>query len=163
MGLLTRRSSEPGFPKVFTISMHSIATYFEGRRMLRMLAAATLCYWIVMTILMHMPLTPRLKKPGPGLPADKTVHFVLYGGLATALILTAEQRARVRPATFPKSRLVRYGLVFVFCTVHGYLEELTQPLTGRTYDLSDFVADCLGASVALVGCFVVGRIIAWRK
>jgi len=143
--------------------MLPFAPNITSRRLLHVLAAATFCYWIVLTILMHMPLTQRLKQPSTGLPKDKTVHFVLYGGLATALLLTLEQRARVRPASAPRSHLGRYALVFVVCTVHGYLEELTQPLTGRTYDLSDFAADCLGASVALVGCFVVGRTMVWRK
>lgn len=130
----------------------------SDRRLLQLLAAATLCYWLVLTVLMHMPIPKRLHEPESGLPKDKTVHFILYAGFATALFLTFEQRARVRPNAAPRTRLGRVAVLFVICAVHGYLEEFTQPLSGRTYDLSDFASDCFGASTALAACLLVSRL-----
>jgi VanZ family protein len=142
--------------------MSSVAENISDRRLLRLLAAATLLYWIALTIVMHMPLPPSLREPEPGLPTDKTVHFVLYAGFATILFLVLEQRARFRPATRPESRAARAAAVFSFCAVHGYLEELTQPLSGRTYDLVDFAADCVGASIALTVCLLALRLLPAR-
>ena len=142
--------------------MSSFASKISDQRLLQLLAAATLLYWLALTIVMHIPLPPPLREPEPGLPTDKTVHFVLYAGLATALFLTFEQRTRVRPTTRPGTQLVRAAAVFAFCAVHGYLEELTQPLSGRTYDLADFAADCIGASSAVAVCLLAFRFLPAR-
>jgi len=133
------------------------------RRLLRMLSAAAVLYWLALTIVMHIPLSPRPPEPDDGIPKDKTVHFVLYGGLAVALISVFEQRFRVDPTSRPRTKAGRCGAVTAFCAVHGIIEELTQPLTGRTFDQADFVADCLGASVALASFYVVGRVIATAR
>lgn len=142
--------------------MSSSDRILHGSRLLLLLATATFFYWVALTILMHMPLPPALHDPKPTLPTDKTVHLVLYAGLATALLLTLEQRARVRPTTRPATRFGRATAIFAFCAVHGYLEELTQPLTGRTYDLADFAADCIGASIALAACLLIFRYLPAR-
>ena len=126
---------------------------------LRMLSAVAVLYWLVLTVLMHMPLEPRPPQPDDGIPKDKTVHFTLYAGLAVCFVCVLEQRARVDPAAWPRNQLSRYLAVLSFCTVHGFIEELTQPLTGRTYDLADFLADCWGAILGLVGYFVASKLI----
>lgn len=140
------------FPFQLLEFMAPSASWISERRLLQLLAAAALFYWLALTIVMHMPLPPPLQEPEPGLPTDKTVHFVLYAGFATILFRLLEQRAQVRPATRPATRFGRAAVVFAFCAVHGYLEELTQPLSGRTYDLADFAADLIGISIALAVC-----------
>lgn len=137
--------------------MFGIAHLPTGIRLLRLLAAGTFFYWLVMTILMHIPLPPPRVHPQPVLPTDKTAHLVLYAGLATALFVTLEQRARLRPATRPRTRLARATMLLGVCTLHGYVEEFTQPLSGRTYDLADLAADCVGAAIALAACLLIFR------
>lgn len=143
--------------------MSYFADKVSPRRLLQLLAGATFCYWLALTVLMHMPIPRRLQEPDVVLPKDKTVHFVLYAGLATALFVTLEQRARVRPASAPRTRLGRAGVLFVVCAVHGYVEELTQPLSNRTYDLADIFADCIGAGGAIAFCLVLSRMLQSRS
>ncbi|MCE9606321.1 MAG: VanZ family protein [Planctomycetia bacterium] len=141
--------------------INHITSAFTPRRLLHLLSAASLCYWLVLTVAMHVPLkkvSPRLQET---IPSDKTIHFVLYAGLALLAIATIEQRAWVDPARRPVTRLARYGAAFLFCTVNGLLDEVTQPLTNRACDLNDFIADCIGAALALVGFYLLSRIVAF--
>lgn len=142
--------------------MSPFLSRISDRRLLQLLAVVTFCYWLAHTLLLHMPIPQSLQEPSPGLPNDKTVHVILYAGFATALFLTFEQRARVRPTSKPRTRIARAGLLLAFCLAHGYLEEFTQPLSGRTYDPSDFAADCIGTSVALGVCLLVARFVSAR-
>jgi VanZ family protein len=146
----------------FDFMSTSYAAPAQHRR-LRLLAAAAVLYWLALIMAMHIPLKPRPHVPDGGIPKDKTVHFTLYAGLAVCLISVLEQRSRVDSAAQPRRTLSRYLAVMAFCTAHGYIEELTQPLTGRTYDLYDVLADCLGASLGLVGFFVVSRTLATMR
>lgn len=140
--------------------MTPVAAMSDQHRRLRLLAATAVLYWLGLTAIMHMPLAPMPPQPDDGIPKDKTVHLVLYGGLAICLISVLEQRSRVDSTAQPRRPLGRYLAVMSFCTINGFLEELTQPLTGRTYDLADFLADCLGASLGLVGFFSASRVLA---
>jgi VanZ family protein len=74
---------------------------------------------------------------------------VLYG--AWALLLIAAIDSSGFEAT-QRNRAVAIGralLVVAIILVHGYIDEITQPLTNRTYDLWDLAADLCGAIVAI--------------
>ena len=127
-----------------------------GLRRRRRWQVLTAIYWGALVAAMHVPI-PDEQHGGPKLPpnTDKTVHYVLYGGLALLLCRTSDEatesgRSRSR---FPYS----YGAAFVACLVYGVVDELTQPWTGRRCEPADWYADVGGATLG------VGLAAAWRS
>lgn len=113
------------------------------RRSLSRFAALLLCiYWLAMFAGTHMPTTPSFVHGN----SDKIWHFFGYVGLA-ALCSAAWAVSR---ADFPARMKLRHCLVIVLVlAVYGGLDEITQPLMGRTCDLRDWVADLLGLVVGV--------------
>ncbi len=109
----------------------------------RRLAVAILCTLCVL-VLTHLPLdpTPKAWQDGP-FHLDKIEHVLAYGLMAT-LYLRALHHYRRRTLFFVVATLVILALV----------DELTQPLVGRTASVWDFLADLAGASLALAAAFV---------
>lgn len=102
-------------------------------------------YWMGMFALTHVPHIDRL---APALPrliphADKIVHGLLYGGWAASwhAVLTAT------PAGWRRGHLLA---LFVLTATYAAIDELTQPMVGRTAALGDWVVD-LAAFAAVIG------------
>jgi len=78
----------------------------------------------------------------PGLPFDKLAHFGVFGLLATAIV-------RLEPAGRWPLLGAWWGVVIV--SVFGGTDEWLQSLTPmRSMEFGDWVADTLGAAVAVV-------------
>jgi VanZ family protein len=91
---------------------------------------------------------PKLRLEGvPG--DDKTAHVLAYALLAFLIWQFRAARARPIRAGFV---LKAWGLVAAYATV----DELTQPLVGRSADIYDWLADLAGATAALA-------ILEWRR
>ncbi|MFQ6048351.1 MAG: VanZ family protein [Phycisphaerae bacterium] len=105
------------------------------RRSLQVLLAA---YWIALLVLTHWPRLPTYAAPPM---TDKLVHFVVFAVLAAlALAATSQTATPGRHAT------LRWGLILL-----GYatIDELLQPLTGRSCSLGDWLANVAGLAVVL--------------
>jgi VanZ family protein len=97
-------------------------------------------YWLTLLVATHLPVRVA------GLPrnqADKLVHFVAYAILAW-LLSTAWQAS--------VGRLNARHLKFVWLAVvlYGAVDEITQPLVGRTASVIDWLSDAAGAALGLV-------------
>jgi len=120
----------------------------------RALWLGVVVYWLAMFVGSHTPPPP---EPRVVAPYDKIVHFSAFAGLSFMLL-----------AAIWASRMAsRRTLLFVAVIVIGYgaIDELTQPLVGRTRDSYDLLADSLGmlAGMALflgVRALVVRRVAA---
>lgn len=102
---------------------------------------------------MHAPLPPSLAEPSFK-HEDKVVHALLYVVLAALLWATvgAYQASRGRVTT--RGTVVR---VFGVIAAYGLLDEVTQPLTGRTLDVWDYATDLAAAAVGLVVAWTFRR------
>ena len=122
----------------------------RGKPALLLMAA----YWIVICVLTHWPIY------GPiGLPKinDKIAHFLAYSGLS--FLVTANLR-------FAGLALWRSCLWSVLIAMlYGALDELTQlPIPGRTGDVYDWVADCVGGLTGALALAVVAIVFQrWQR
>ena len=87
-------------------------------------------------------LWPLQSAPGPE-GSDKVVHLFAFAALA-----------------FPLARTQRIGLTLVFISAcaFGGLIEFVQPHFGRSADLNDWVADCVGVLCGIALAQVYGRL-----
>jgi VanZ family protein len=98
-------------------------------------------YWLSLLTATHWPKLPGIDVPGK----DKTLHVVAFAILTGLLLNVLARRAAATR-----------GMVTVLAAVaivafYGMLDEWTQPYTGRTCDIFDWLADMAGAiSVALI-------------
>jgi len=116
------------------------------------LAALCLAYLVMMTVATHLP-PNRIHVPTWRVPADKVFHFTAYAGLA---FLLATLGAALWTGT-PGGRwghLLRYAAVLPIVAVFGIIDEITQPLVGRTADPLDWIADFSGALCGLALFFL---------
>ncbi len=109
--------------------------YFD----LRWLAAPVFCTLSVLT-LTHLPqdLTPEALRDGP-FHIDKAEHVVAYGLISICSIPAVKRR---------HGRILLAVLLAV--TVLSALDELTQPLIGRTASPWDLLADLIGVALAFM-------------
>ncbi|MCE9607646.1 MAG: VanZ family protein [Planctomycetia bacterium] len=94
---------------------------------------------------MHLPgdTIPRELRPEPG--TDGTVHSIAYAGFAFLLCRTFDAwHRRKYPTVNPP--LLFYVFIFISCITYAYIDEETQPLTGRSADPADWQADVFGAA-----------------
>ncbi len=112
----------------------------------RWLAAAIICTVSVLT-LTHLPQdpTPKVLQDGP-FHIDKIEHVFAYGTIGALSILALRRR---------RARLVMLVLA-VLATV-ALLDEMTQPLVGRTASLWDYLADLTGVAVSSLACLAQRR------
>jgi len=98
--------------------------------------------------------TQRLATPDLGFnfSKDKLAHFLVFGLLATAILRTS----KLKDLSFRS--LIIAALI---ASTYGAFDELRQSLTpGRSVELADWLADTLGAIVAVA---VYARWHAYRK
>lgn len=93
-------------------------------------------YWIALAVATHWPRLPGMDIPGK----DKTAHVVAYGLLAILLVNVAARRWR----RWSTAGIAAFTLVVP--SLFGVVDEVTQPLTGRSCSLSDWIADVAGAA-----------------
>lgn len=112
----------------------------------RLWAAGLAIYWPLLLFALHWPI-PLSRFPSNH--SDKLVHVLLYGVFAFLAAGVIETQAGYFPWFARQRRAQRMLLVLLAVTLHGLCDEVTQPLTGRTFDWWDLLADMLGAVVAL--------------
>jgi VanZ family protein len=92
--------------------------------------------------------------PMPGGVSDKSGHSIGYAILG-AVTLRALAGARLNGVTWPRA-----AAALVICALYGVSDEFHQSFVpGRTPDVHDVIADCIGAAVAvtLIGGAAVAR------
>jgi VanZ family protein len=105
-------------------------------------------YWLTLLVATHLPTQVA------GLPrnqADKLIHFVAYAVLAW-LLATAWQASVGRL----NARHLKFAWLVV--VLYGAIDEITQPLVGRTLSVADWLADAAGAAVGLIVFRVTSRV-----
>ena len=103
----------------------------------RILWIATICYWVVLFGLTHLPPDRLPHTPG----SDKLHHFLAYCLLCFILGATLWQ-------AFPSRRRLIPLAVLLVAAVYGGFDEITQILVGRDCELNDWLADISGAATA---------------
>ncbi len=103
-------------------------------------------YWLAIFIATHLPPTTRAMRLASGVP-DWLLHGTAYAGLAAIAVWA--------PASRPTMR--RQAIWFTILLAYGAMDEITQPLVGRSCELSDWFADAVGALTGLVAMS------AWRR
>jgi len=103
-------------------------------------------YWIVLSILTHIPAMGRVKLP---VGSDKVVHFVLF----FMLTLLGGWRYRSTPSAKSNGLFV-WGGVYI---VYAGLDEWLQQFVGRDTSLNDFWANLAGICMATLTLFLLGR------
>jgi VanZ family protein len=96
-------------------------------------------YWLALFAATHVP---RRVVTVPGGKIDDVIHFVAYAILAGLLAITWERSAGQLSAAH-----LRWA--WVALALYAAIDELTQPLVGRTASWADWLADALGAAVGL--------------
>jgi hypothetical protein len=86
----------------------------------------------------------------PGRPLDKVPHFVGFAGLAVILAMAWQTAAGKLAA---RHRCA----VWIVVALYGALDEWTQSFVGRQSSVGDWIADVLGAGVALAALHVWHR------
>ena len=87
---------------------------------------------IILTMLL---LTPSTNPPVDGMIWDKAVHALAYFVVCLPVLL-------VWPRLWP--------VVLGLAALHGAATELIQPMVGRTAEFADFVANMVGAGLAVL-------------
>jgi VanZ family protein len=106
-------------------------------------------YWVALFTLTHLPRVPAIGQR----VQDKLAHFLAYGVLAGVLyvVLWASKSPRKRTAYF----------VVTVTLLYGAMDEITQPIVGRSCELDDWLADAAGVVLA-VGVFASLRYVVER-
>jgi VanZ family protein len=130
-------------------------------RLLRRLTLTLLgTYLLLMFLATHLKLRD-LRLPEQELPLDKLVHFAMYallGFLAGAAVGLSRRVSALSGAKTP----VVLVLVVIALAAWGFVDELTQPMFGRTFEWLDLLADVCGIIVGL-GCFQLALRLIRRK
>lgn len=109
-------------------------------RAAQVLAAGALTYTGVLVFLTHYPRPQDLL--GEDLPPDKMLHFLAYGVLGFLVTAAVVTRGRWSWRTA--------GLTAVALAGFAALDELTQPLFGRSAEPLDWVWDLAGLAAGIV-------------
>lgn len=121
----------------------------SARRWVRAAGWAALAgYWSFMIYETH---SPAPLGPGPIIPhLDKALHFFSFGLLGAGLTLgRAIFFWNAKDAWLNVSR--RLAIVsWLSIAAFGVLDELTQPLTGRSCDPFDWLADATGSALGIL-------------
>ena len=108
------------------------------RRFWQLIWTLTAIYWVFLCVMTHLPPD---KVPKTDV-SDKTEHVAAYGLLAGMLHL----------CLWPRRWSILKTAIIVMCIIMAFaaLDEITQPIVGRTCDIYDWTADTTGAAVAIV-------------
>ncbi|MGB0716561.1 MAG: VanZ family protein [Phycisphaerae bacterium] len=100
----------------------------------------------LMACMLHLPWA-KSATPSP-YQADKVFHFTSYAILAWLGVVSLSLSGRRH---LPRVNLSagQYRAWFLILVVLAAVDEVTQPLTGRTMSMWDFVADLLGIMTGL--------------
>ena len=109
-----------------------------SRPVRRFLWAACAALWICAFVATHIP-AKAVPRTGVG---DVVLHFIGY------FVLTSSLAAALIAQGLPGR--TRVPLALATMVFYAALDELTQPLVGRSAAMSDFIANVLGAAAALV-------------
>jgi VanZ family protein len=94
-------------------------------------------YWLSLFVGTHIPRVPQvLAEKG-----DKTLHLCAYGGLAALLLCWRLSKGPVS--------IRSVAMIWLIVAGYGIFDEVTQPLTGRFCEFADWVADVIGATIAI--------------
>lgn len=104
----------------------------------RTILAFCVAVWLAALVITHLPAS---NLPSLGVK-DTKLHLMGYAGIASFFWLTLAAYG------VGLGRRVLLGLAVL--AAYGALDELTQPIFGRSADSLDFLADMLGASAALL-------------
>ena len=108
-----------------------------------------LAYMAIIFVLSAQPKLPEI--PAPVLSWDKTQHFIIYLGLA----LVAFRAVNLMPIA---ARPGSYVQSFILVALYGGLDEFHQRFAvGRSAEVRDWLADALGAALALVVIAVISK------
>ncbi len=124
---------------------------------------AKIALWLLAAFLplqmlaMHWPVPPL--PPQVQHVWDKVPHFFIYAMFASLLVwrIVAQRRARGVSNSVGLARA--FLMAFVCVAAYGWVDELTQPWTGRQCDVYDWFADILGAGTVILSAYVWRR---WR-
>jgi VanZ family protein len=115
-----------------------------------------------MLLAFHLPISQQVEDKF-GLPpnSDKKIHVVLYAGFGLLLSGTLDAYGRLRGRAMPL--VAQAAVVLIIASVYGYLDELTQPWTGRRYDIRDLIADVIGAAAGIALYLLLRSIGLFRR
>lgn len=102
----------------------------------------TALYWLALFSGTHIP-APKLP---PIRVNDKTIHFIGYGLLAGAIMVSLKASGRLRCTSAVS--------VLAILLAYGAVDEWTQalPFINRSCEMADWHADAAGAATAVVIC-----------
>jgi len=163
LGRFRLRRSHPDLEVVAQSDMDT--SVIARRGMYRWIVRMLLLYLCSVFILTHLPPTMIPRSPVRSslpIPIDKIAHFCIYFGLAFLLACVLALRD-------PERQLYRTGLsvrsyMFIWLLLAGYgmLDESTQPITGRTFDWDDWLADLFGVTSGLLA-FAAVQLVRRRR
>ncbi len=110
------------------------------------LTASWVGYWALIFILTHIPIPRGMRLPSGG---DKVTHVVLYALLSTAGAVALWSRGRANSRT-----LLLWAVVYL---VYGVLDEVSQPMAGRTASVADWIANLAGVVLGTATMMLVVR------
>ncbi len=114
------------------------------RLIARLLRPTLFAYWIALIVALHWPIS---KEQAPRVFAyDKLIHGAIYGGLA---VLVAWNFERSPSRLGRASRWLAFLVGILAVALQGAIDEVTQPLSGRSADIADWGADLAGAAICL--------------
>jgi VanZ family protein len=101
---------------------------------------ALACYWGALFLGTHVPIERIPLQDGA---TDKFAHLSAFGMLAMVFAITWQVSA---------GRLMARHLIWAWIAIaiYGAVEEMTQPIVGRTASIGDWLADASGAAMGLV-------------
>ena len=99
-----------------------------------------LVYWIIILVLTHIPIPKVVRQAHV---SDKSLHLMAYMLLAFFLWLAITPNKKL---SFKKPAL---WLILLISCVYGFLDEWLQLYVGRNANFDDFLADLLGALIAV--------------
>ena len=112
-----------------------------------LLTIACAGYWVMSAVATHLPPDDM---PDTDVN-DKVLHLSGFFVLAGLFWLTLAAHRVRRP--------IRMLLVLIVLPLYGALDEITQPLTGRTCDFYDWLAD----TTATLAALAMWEMLAWSR
>lgn len=107
-------------------------------------------YWLLLLMAMHFPGSAIPEELRPSRGNDGAFHCGAYAVFALLICRAFDALHRRRYPTVNPPVLV-YLFIFLACITYGYVDEETQPFTGRTSDSADWEADVLGSLLGVCG------------
>ncbi len=122
-----------------------MATITPSRHWIRF---ALVGYWVTLAALTHVPKPPQAASAV--FVYDKIVHAVAFGILAALAWWSW-------PPTEPGRAVRRAATWLAILAAYGAADELLQPLSGRSCELADWIADVVGIVLGSGSAYAVGH------